>query len=294
MTYRTVPGPSRTLLPELGKLPGHLVWRAHARVILLLAELPPDVDVHAYGVLLALADGEPRSQQSLADTISVSRTTLANVAASLARAGLVERVRNPVDRRSYALTRTAAGAAAAVRWEPHIDALDDAFDRPFSDTERDDLRDLLVAVIHADLAEDTPGQLTRSIGFLVSRLHFRMHREFLAALEPLGIEPRHFGSLVALTASGPVAQAELARMLGVSGASVVQMVDDLEQRGLVQRRRDERDRRTQLLDLRPEAADVLARARVVQGATIGGRLDPLSAAETQRLVALLARFISAV
>ena len=106
---------SRELLPALAALPGHLFWRAQARVSSALAEtLPPGVDIHSYAALLALAGGATRSQQALAETISISRTTMVKVAADLAAQGLVERVRNPDDRRSYALTRTAEGAAAAV------------------------------------------------------------------------------------------------------------------------------------------------------------------------------------
>src|SRR5689334_9529993 len=98
---------SRRLLPALADLPGHLFWRSHARVALALGEvLPPGVDIHACAVLLALSGGATRSQQALAETVSVSRTTMVRVAADLADQGLVRRVRNPDDRRSYALTRT--------------------------------------------------------------------------------------------------------------------------------------------------------------------------------------------
>ena len=68
---------SRELLPGARDLPGHLFWRATARVSAALGEvLPAGVDIHAYAALLALSGGVTRSQQSLADTISVSRTTM--------------------------------------------------------------------------------------------------------------------------------------------------------------------------------------------------------------------------
>ena len=111
-----------------------------------------------------------------------------------------------------------------------------------------------------DLSPGAPKELLESIGFLIVRVHFRMHRDFMPALEPLRIEPRHFGVLTALRATGPVPQAELARSMGVSGASVVQMVDDLEQRGLVERRRLATDRRSQVLHLLPEAEEIQEQA----------------------------------
>ncbi len=295
MGSEVVPSASRTLLPALAKLPGHLLWRANARVqVLLDKELPEGIDIHAYAVLLALADGTPRSQQSLADAIAVSRTTMVRVAAELAEQGLVERVRNPVDRRSYALTRTRAAAAAVRRWRPHIVRLEAAVVRPFTGAERDELRELLLATIREDLVTGAPAPLLDSVGFLLTRTHFRMHREFGAALAPLRVEPRHFGVLTVLDATGPVPQSELARALGVSGASVVQMVDDLEDLGLVERRRLPTDRRTQVLHVLPEGERVLAQAREIAAPLVGSRLPPLNKKQTDRLVALLVRLVTAV
>jgi DNA-binding MarR family transcriptional regulator len=287
-------GASRELLPALAELPGHLVWRAQARVAVALDQvLPEGVDIHAYAVLLALAGGVTKSQQALSTMVSVSRTTMVKVAGDLAARGLVARVRNPDDRRSYALTRTPEGAAAARTWRRHAEDLEDSITAGFTLEEREELRGLLLAVARPELAPDTPEPLLESIGFLITRVHFRMHRDFAAALAPLRIEPRHFGVLTALTAMGPAPQAELARNMGVSGASVVQMVDDLERRGLVERRRLESDRRTQVLHLLPEAKDVLAHAREMAEGALDQRLGPLSRAETARLVVLLQRFVTA-
>ena len=92
---------SRELLPALAVLPGHLFWRAHARVAVALGEvLPVGVDIHAYAALLALSGGVTRSQQSLSQTISVSRTTMVRVAADLAAQGLVARVGGATPRTS--------------------------------------------------------------------------------------------------------------------------------------------------------------------------------------------------
>lgn len=278
------------MLPELARLPGHVVWRAHGRVLLRLADtLPPGVDIHSYGVLLALADGGARSQQSLATTIKASRTTLARVAAALADQGLVERVRNPADRRSWVLTRTPRGARAVRRWERHVLELEDALTEGFTRAEREELRGLLLALVQAELDPEAPEQLLGSLSFLLTRLHFRMHRDFLSALAPLAIEPRHVGALTALTATGPVAQSELARELGVSEPGTVQIVDELQTRGLTERRRLPSDRRAQMLHLTPEAPEVLAEAGRLAAGCVDGRFGPLDAAQRRRLVELLVR-----
>jgi DNA-binding MarR family transcriptional regulator len=285
---------SRELLPALAALPGHLLWRAQARVTSSLAEvLPAGVDIHAYAALLALSGGVTRSQQSLSQTISVSRTTMVRVAADLSHQGLVKRVRNPEDRRSYALTRTPEGAAAARRWRRHAEDLEDSITSGFSLEEREELRDLLLQVALVDLAPDVPEPLRESIGFLITRVHARAHRQFVVALEPLRIEPRDFGTLTALRSTGPISQAELARHLGVSGASMVQIVDDLEQRGLVERRRLPSDRRTQVLHLQPEVPGVLEEATRLAADESAALLAPLARARSKRLVVLLQRLVTA-
>lgn len=287
------PGPSTDLHPALAVAPGHLLWRAHARVTVELGEvLPPGIDLYAYAALLALPAGVTRSQQELADAVGTSRTTLARVAADLTAAGLVERVRNPLDRRSYALTRTPAGAEAAEAWKQHADALQASLTAGFDAAERAELHALLLRIADTEIAPDAPAELRASLGFLISRIHFRMHREFLAGLEPIGLEPKLFGALTVLESDGPVPQAELARLLGVSGASIVQVADALEARGLVVRRRDPDDRRTQLLHLLPEAPAVRAEAARIAAETLGHRLGPIDAAGTARLVTLLQRFVT--
>jgi DNA-binding MarR family transcriptional regulator len=285
---------SRELLPELAAQPGHLLWRAAARVTASLAEvLPANVDIHAYAALLALPGGVTRSQQALADTVSVSGTTMVRVAADLSAAGLVERVRNPADRRSYALTRTPEGAAAARRWRRHAEDLEDWVTSGFTLAEREELRRLLFEVAERDLAPDVPEPLRESIAFLISRIHGRMHRDFATSLAPLRIEPRHFGTLTALTATGPISQAELARHVGLSGASMVQIIDDLEKRGLVERRRLASDRRTQVLHLQPGVPEVLAEAARLAAEMTEPLLGVLSAARRKRLLVLLQRVVTA-
>ena len=286
--------PTATVLtPELAVLPGHLIWRASAKVTAALSDtLPSGVDIHAYAALLALAAGQARSQQWLADTVAVSRTTMTKVATQLVDQGLVERVRNEADRRSYLLTRTADGAVAARRWRRHAEDLEEALTPQFSLAEREELRSLLLGILGSELAPDTPEPLLESLGFLITRVHLRMHRAFSEVLAPLGIVPAHFGLLTTLATLGPVPQAEVGRRLGISGASVVQMVDHLEAGGLVERRRLEWDRRTQVLHLKPGATEALARAKELAEETLATRLGDLGVPEIKRLVLLLQRFVT--
>jgi len=64
-----------------------------------------------FGCLTVIADEGPVSQQVLSARMRVDRTTMVAIVDDLEGAGLVERERNPEDRRAYALEATQAGRA---------------------------------------------------------------------------------------------------------------------------------------------------------------------------------------
>jgi len=276
----------------LHTLPGHLLWRAQARVSAALGRiLPPGTDIWAHAVLLALADHEPQSQRRLAELVAVSGTTMTAVAQGLVDDGLVERVRNPQDRRSYALTRTRDGRSAVRRSGPHVARLEEHLTASLTPAQVTWLQAALRQVIGEQLDAETPAALLASTWFLLVRAHHAAHRDFQAALRPLGIEPRDFGTMRAIGATGPVPQHELAQLLDVSGATVVQIVDGLEAAGLVVRRPDPADRRVHRVELTASATDVLARAeeqaRHSTDALAGGPGSPHLAALLELLPVLL-------
>jgi DNA-binding MarR family transcriptional regulator len=63
------------------------------------------------------------------------------------------------------------------------------------------------------------------------------------ALAPLGIRPRHFNVLASLAADESLSQQEVSRLLGIDPNVLVGVIDELEQQGLAERRRNPRDRR---------------------------------------------------
>lgn len=273
--------------------PGHLLWRAQARVTAqVAATLPGRTDIHAYAALLALGVEEPQSQQSLARMCGVSGTTMTSVAETLQAEGLVERVRNPADRRSYSLTRTPAGRAAVRRWAPHVRRLEQRLTADLTPAQVARLQELLTKLVGTRLDARTPEALRTSTGFLLTRAHQRVHREFLAALTPLGIEPRHFGTLRSLSVAGPMTQGDLGQLLDVSPATVVQLVDHLERAGLVARERDPLDRRAYLLHLQPAAARVVEQAAPHGASIFDAKLGGPDSHDRRDLVDLLRTFVT--
>jgi DNA-binding MarR family transcriptional regulator len=274
-------------------VPGHLLWRSQARVTAAVSDsLPGRSDIHAYAALLALGVEEPQSQQGLARLTGVSGTTMTAVAETLQADGLVERVRNPGDRRSYAITRTPAGRSALHRWASQVRRLEAGLTSALSDAQVSRLQQLLTVLVGDQLDVRTPPQLRESTGFLLSRAHQRVHREFLTALGPLDIEPRHYGTLRALTVGGPMTQGDLGQLLDVSPATVVQIVDHLERRDLVARERDTVDRRAYRLRLRPGAARVVKQAGAIATSVLDDRLGGPTCRDRNDLVTLLRVFVT--
>jgi DNA-binding MarR family transcriptional regulator len=279
---------------DLYALPGHLLWRAAARVSREVDHvLPGNLDLHAYAALVALADVEPQSQASLAQLTGVSRTTSSSVTATLLAEDLVERVRNPEDRRSYSLSRTPAGRSAVRRWAPHVARLEQRLTASFTGADATRLRALLRQVAGGDLDERTPAELLASTGFLVSKAHQHTHREFAAALAPLGLEPRDFGTLRSLRSAGPVTQGDLAALLDVSPATVVTIVDHLVGRGLVARERDAADRRAYRLHLSADAEGVVEVCTESSATLLQDRIGPPGSRDRVDLVGLLQHLLRA-
>jgi len=78
---------------------------------------PMGLEPRHAGMLTRLAANEGKSQQAIGDLIGLNATRMVFLVDELEHLGLVERRRNPADRRSYALYLTADGheKLAAVR-----------------------------------------------------------------------------------------------------------------------------------------------------------------------------------
>jgi DNA-binding MarR family transcriptional regulator len=252
------------VVPALAGYTGHLLRAGyvsalrHARL-----HLPPDRQPREFGILLTLATSGPRSQQQLAELLDVNRTIMVKIVDRLEAAGLIERRRNPADRRSYALEPTEAGLAMLADIGPSIVAAEAGFTARLTTPEHRELnarlRELLAGLGH----EHPPEGLADRTGYLLAAAHQRTRGPFAAALAPSGIEPRHFGALATIAASAPCSQQLVAEQLGVSGPVVGALVDELEERGLVARRRNEADRRSYALEPTDEGRAVLANAQAL-------------------------------
>ncbi|WP_322410307.1 MarR family winged helix-turn-helix transcriptional regulator [Microbacterium invictum] len=139
-----------------------------------------------------------------------------------------------------------------------------------------------------------PAGLTASIlgddlSFLLARANALSLSAGNAALAVHDLKARSYAVLAAACATPPPSQRELADFLRLDPSQVVSLVDQLEQRGLVERRADPQDRRANAV-VATAAGEALARdaqqtARRAEEA-VHGDLDP---DERRTLMALLRR-----
>jgi DNA-binding MarR family transcriptional regulator len=98
---------------EIGRRPGHLIWRAQQHCWRLFMEEAGDCDITPVqaSILLIIGDRAGIDQKTVAALIALDKATTGNVVARLEARGLLTRATPPSDRRVRALFLTAAGKA---------------------------------------------------------------------------------------------------------------------------------------------------------------------------------------
>ena len=134
-----------------------------------------------------------------------------------------------------------------------------------------------------------PKEFRTSASFLLKRMGFRLKERSLAAYEPTGLSPYDHGVLALLDEEPVETQAMIADALGYDRSHLVGVLDDLEARALIARRRDPADRRRHLVTLTPAGKQAVERLRAVAQQVDEEFFEPLSAEERRELFALLSR-----
>ncbi len=90
---------------------------------------------------------------------------------------------------------------------------------------------------------------TVGLGFLLSQVGAHAAAKFAERLEPMGLKPAHAGILKVVKHADGLSQQALGERLGIFPSRLVAVLDQLEQRGLVERRDSPTDRRSYALYL---------------------------------------------
>jgi DNA-binding MarR family transcriptional regulator len=131
--------------------------------------------------------------------------------------------------------------------------------------------------------------LLRHTGFLISRMGMVAQKGFAELIDSIGLTPRMWGALNVLDAEGEITQGALCKSVGMDPSSMVATIDELEAKGLVERRRHPTDRRAHALHVTAAGRETLQRGRELARRAQEELLAPLDAGERDQLHSLLLR-----
>ena len=99
-----------------------------------------------YSVLALLSEGERETQATIADALGVDRSQLVGLLDSLEERGMIERRRDPHDRRRHVVSLTAAGKKQLAKFRSLIKRLDEDIVAPLDPESREILHGLLLRI----------------------------------------------------------------------------------------------------------------------------------------------------
>ena len=126
-----------------------------------------------------------------------------------------------------------------------------------------------------------------SLGFLLSQVGIYASRQFAERLAELDIYPPMFRVLNAVDAAEGLSQQAIGEAIGAPASRMVAIVDELEERGLIERRPHAGDRRIHALFVTPKGRKLLTRGRKIAMEHERDLTRGMTKADRERFVSLL-------
>jgi DNA-binding MarR family transcriptional regulator len=126
-----------------------------------------------------------------------------------------------------------------------------------------------------------PPLMADRLGYLLKHAQLQFFELTATMLAPIGINGQEAIVLRAINGPDPLSQGEVARRMGIDRTTMVALIDELEQKGLVLRRQDLADRRKNVVGLTGAGRDTLRRANQAGQEAERRFLSPLPAGEQE-------------
>ena len=130
-----------------------------------------------------------------------------------------------------------------------------------------------------------------SVAFLLSQVGIHASQRFARRIAEIDLQPPQFRVMNMVDAVEGRSQQAIAETIGAPPSRMVAIVDELEARGLIERRPHPGDRRVHALYLTAAGRRLLARGRKIALEHEEELMKGLSAADRRRLVALLQKVV---
>jgi DNA-binding MarR family transcriptional regulator len=137
-----------------------------------------------------------------------------------------------------------------------------------------------------------PREFLSSTSYALKRLAMLAKERTTDALEPTGLTPYHHAVLALLEEEPRETQGMIADALGYDRSHLVGILDELERRALIERKRDPDDRRRHVVSLTPDGKRTLGRLRTLAKQVEDEFFAPLAAGERATLHTLLSRLLA--
>jgi DNA-binding MarR family transcriptional regulator len=139
----------------------------------------------------------------------------------------------------------------------------------------------------ADRADKAPW----SVGFLLSQVGIHASRRFGERLAEIDLHPPLFRVLNMVDAAEGLSQHAIGEAIKAPPSRMVAIVDELEQRQLIERRPDPGDRRVHALYLTDKGRKLLGRGREIAAKHEADLTRGMNKADRERLVSLLRKIV---
>jgi DNA-binding MarR family transcriptional regulator len=137
----------------------------------------------------------------------------------------------------------------------------------------------------------TPKALRQLPSWLLGQTSVHAHRLLTGALSAEDARPYHYRVLASLQEFGPASQVEVGGHANLDRSDVVAAVDELVDRGFVERSADPVDRRRNVITITRAGRAHLRRLEKVLARVQDELLDPLSPTQRKELIRLLSRLL---
>lgn len=280
--------------------PGFLLARVDQICTAVFSGLSGQVTLSQAELLLLLDRIGPVIQIELARAAGVDKSTTATILDNLQASGYIARIRRKDDRRTFAVSLTAAGRVVVPDVREKFSALQQFLWDGCPHDQQERLQQLLYRLaqntdfpgpVWQGACDPHTGVLDRSLSFLMRRVLQVMQAQFLSLTKDYGLTLRQFSLLFLLSQRDGLTQAEFSRLFGLDPATCGVIMRAPLRAGLIVRAPCAVDGRAQIARLTPAGEAVLRQVHPLVDASDAQVFHAVSPAERSFVIESLRRIV---